>query len=172
MGFKIPSRGLIGYRSEFMTDTRGTGIMASIFAGYGPFLGSTRNRPRGVLIVLEPGETMTYSLNRLQERGILFVGPQIRTYGGMIVGEHARENDLIVNPNVNKKFTNVRSAGADEKVFLTPPREMSLEEALAFIEEDELIEVTPTSLRLRKRWLDHNVRKRMQKASAAAVASA
>ncbi|PRQ09582.1 translational GTPase TypA [Enhygromyxa salina] len=172
MGFKIPARGLIGYRSEFMTDTRGTGIMASIFAGYGPHLGVTRNRPRGVLIVLEAGESMTYSLARLQERGVLFVGPQVRTYAGMIVGEHARENDLIVNPNVNKKFTNVRSSGADEKVFLTPPRELSLEDALSFIEEDELIEVTPSNLRLRKRWLDHNVRKRMLKASAAVVAAA
>ncbi|KIG13691.1 GTP-binding protein TypA/BipA [Enhygromyxa salina] len=172
MGFKIPARGLIGYRSEFMTDTRGTGIMASIFAGYGPHLGATRNRPRGVLIVLEAGESMTYSLARLQERGVLFVGPQVRTYAGMIVGEHARENDLIVNPNVNKKFTNVRSSGADEKVFLTPPRELSLEDALSFIEEDELIEVTPSNLRLRKRWLDHNVRKRMLKASAAVVAAA
>ncbi|PRQ02776.1 GTP-binding protein TypA/BipA [Enhygromyxa salina] len=167
MGFKIPARGLIGYRSEFMTDTRGTGIVASIFAGYGPHLGTTRHRPRGVLVVLEPGETMTYSLARLQDRGVLFVGPQVPTYQGMIIGEHSRENDLIVNPNVNKKFTNVRSAGADEKLFLTPAREMSLEEALAFIEEDELLEVTPANLRLRKRWLDHNVRKRMEKAAAA-----
>jgi GTP-binding protein len=165
MTFKIPSRGLIGYRSEFMTDTRGTGIMASIFAGYGPHLGTTRNRPRGVLVVLEPGETMTYSLARLQDRGVLFVGPQVQTYAGMIIGEHSRDNDLVVNPNVNKKFTNVRSAGADEKLFLTPARELSLEDALAFIEDDELIEVTPESLRLRKRWLDHNVRKRMEKAA-------
>jgi GTP-binding protein len=171
MGFKIPSRGLIGYRSEFMTDTRGTGIMASLFAGYGPHLGASRQRPRGVMIVTDAGETMTYSLNRLQERGILFVGPQIRTYGGMICGEHARENDLIVNPNINKKFTNVRSSGADEKVFLTPPRDFSLEDALSFIEDDELIEITPKSLRLRKRWLDHNMRKRMEKASPAAAAS-
>ena len=167
MGFRIPARGLIGYRSEFMTDTRGTGIMASVFAGYGPHLGITRNRPRGVLIVLDPGETMTYSLARLQDRGVLFVGPQVPTYAGMIIGEHSRENDLVVNPNVNKKFTNVRSAGADEKLFLTPPRELSLEDALAFIEDDELIEITPTSLRLRKRWLDHNARKRMEKAAAA-----
>jgi GTP-binding protein len=166
MGFRIPARGLIGYRSEFMTDTRGTGIMASVFAGYGPHLGMTRNRPRGVLVVLEPGETMTYSLARLQERGVLFVGPQVPTYAGMIIGEHSRDNDLVVNPNVNKKFTNVRAAGADEKLFLTPPRELSLEDALAFIEDDELIEITPVSLRLRKRWLDHNVRKRMEKAAA------
>jgi GTP-binding protein len=141
--------------------------MASIFAGYGPHLGINRNRPRGVLIVLENGETMTYSLNRLQERGVLFVGPQVPTYAGMIIGEHARENDLVVNPNINKKFTNVRSSGADEKVFLTPPRELTLEDALAYIEDDELIEVTPQSLRLRKRWLDHNMRKRMDKARAA-----
>jgi GTP-binding protein len=167
LGFRIPSRGLIGYRSEFMTDTRGTGIMASVFAEYGPHLGINRNRPRGVLIVLENGETMTYSLNRLQERGVLFVGPQVQTYAGMIIGEHSRENDLVVNPNINKKFTNVRSSGADEKVFLTPPRELTLEDALAYIEDDELIEVTPQSLRLRKRWLDHNMRKRMDKARAA-----
>ena len=165
MGFKIPARGLIGYRSEFMTDTRGTGILASIFAGYGPHLGSRRHRARGVLVVLEPGETMTYSLARLQDRGVLFVGAQVSTYAGMIIGEHSRDNDLVVNPNVNKKFTNVRSAGADEKLFLTPPRELSLEDALAYIEDDELIEVTPQSLRLRKRWLDHNVRKRMEKAA-------
>ena len=166
MEFRMPSRGLIGYRSEFMTDTRGTGIMASIFAGYGPHLGATRTRGRGVLIVLDPGETMTYSLARLQDRGVLFVGPQVQTYAGMIVGEHSRENDLVVNPNINKKFTNVRSAGADEKLFLTPPRELTLEQALAYIEEDELIEVTPNSLRLRKRFLDHNVRKRMEKEAA------
>jgi GTP-binding protein len=163
MEFRIPARGLIGYRSEFMTDTRGTGIIASIFAGYHKHLGNPRTRGRGVLVVLEPGETMTYSLARLQDRGVLFVGPQIPTYAGMIIGEHSRENDLVVNPNVNKKFTNVRSSGADEKVFLTPPRELTLEDALAYIEEDELIEVTPESLRLRKRWLDHNVRKRMEK---------
>jgi GTP-binding protein len=167
LGFRIPARGLIGYRSEFLTDTRGTGIMASVFAGYGPHLGISRHRPRGVLVVLEPGETMTYSLARLQERGALFVGPQVPTYAGMIIGEHSRENDLVVNPNVNKKFTNVRSSGADEKLFLTPPRELTLEDALAYIEDDELIEVTPQSLRLRKRWLDHNMRKRMDKARAA-----
>ncbi|EDM79858.1 GTP-binding protein TypA/BipA [Plesiocystis pacifica SIR-1] len=163
MEFRMPARGLIGYRSEFMTDTRGTGIMASIFAGYGPHLGQKRTRPRGVLIVLEPGETMTYSLARLQDRGVLFVGAQVPTYAGMIIGEHSRDNDLVVNPNVNKKFTNVRSAGADEKLFLTPPRVLTLEQALAYIEDDELLEVTPENLRLRKRYLDHNVRKRMEK---------
>ncbi len=166
MTFRMPSRGLIGYRSEFMTDTRGTGIMASIFDGYGPHLGASRTRPRGVLVALEQGETMIYSLARLQDRGVLFVGTQVPTYGGMIIGEHSRDNDLVVNPNINKKFTNVRSAGADEKLFLTPPRVLSLEQALAYIEEDELLEVTPTNLRLRKRHLDHNIRKRMEKKQA------
>ena len=122
-----------------------------------------------MVIVLEPGETMTYSLNRLQERGVLFVGPQMPTYAGMIIGEHSRENDLVVNPNINKKFTNVRSSGTDEKIFLTPPRELTLEDALAYIEDDELIEITPQNLRLRKRWLDHNMRKRMDKEAKAAV---
>ena len=168
MTFKMPSRGLIGYRSEFLTDTRGTGIMASVFDEYGPYRGARKTRPRGVLIVLEPGEAMTYSLHRLQERGVLFIGPQEPTYAGMIMGEHSRENDLVVNPNVNKKFTNVRSAGADEKIFLTPPRELSLEDALAFIEDDELLEVTPNNIRLRKRHLDHNLRKRMEKKAEAA----
>jgi GTP-binding protein len=167
MHFRIPARGLIGYRSTFLTDTRGTGVMAASFSGYGPHQGPRKSRPRGVLVVLEPGEAMTYSLARLQDRGVLFVGPQTPTYMGMIIGENSREGDLVVNPNVNKKFTNVRAAGADEKVFLTPPRLMSLEEALAFIEDDELIEITPTSLRIRKRHLDHNLRKRMEKEAAA-----
>ena len=170
MTFKIPSRGLIGYRSEFMTDTRGTGVISSVFECYGPFLGARRTRPRGVLIVLEPGETMTYSLARLQERGVMFVGAQVPVYKGMICGENSREGDLVINPCVNKKFTNVRSAGADEKLFLTPPRVLSLEEALAFIEDDELLEVTPENLRLRKRQLDHSMRKREEKQAAAAMA--
>jgi len=169
--FRIPARGLIGYRSEFLTDTRGTGIMSSVFDGYGPFQGARKTRPRGVLVVLEPGETMTYSLARLQERGALFVGAQVPVYKGMIVGESSREGDLVVNPCVNKKFTNVRSAGADEKLVLTPARNLSLEEALAFIEEDELLEVTPENLRLRKRQLDHSLRKRDEKQRAAGQAS-
>jgi GTP-binding protein len=168
MEFRIATRGLIGYRSEFLTDTRGTGIMSAVFAGYGPHRGQRKTRARGVLVCLEPGESMTYSLNRLQDRGELFVGPQTPTYAGMLVGLHSRENDIVVNPNVNKKFTNVRSSGADEKVFLTPPTLFSLEEALAFIEDDELIEVTPNHLRLRKRYLDHNLRKRMEKQAASA----
>lgn len=162
----VPTRSLIGYRSEMLTDTRGTGIMASTFAGYGKHQGPMKSRSRGALIVMEPGETYAYSLGRLQERGILFVGPHVQVYAGQIVGEHSRDNDLVVNPCIAKKFTNIRSAGADEKIFLTPPREMSLEQAIAYIDDDELLEVTPKSLRLRKRSLDHNLRKRESKASA------
>ncbi len=168
--FKIPARGLIGYRGTMLTDTRGTGVMSSVFAGYGPFLGARKTRQRGVLVALERGVTATYSLHRLQERGSLFVGPQVKVYAGMIVGESSREGDLIVNPCTAKKFSNVRAAGADEKLLLTPPRVLSLEEALAFIEHDELLEVTPESLRLRKRQLDHSMRKRDEKALKAASA--
>ncbi|MCA9688010.1 MAG: translational GTPase TypA, partial [Myxococcales bacterium] len=167
MEFRIPTRGLIGYRGELLTDTRGTGVMASVFAGYGPHLGPRKTRARGVIVVLEPGETITYSLHRLQERGALFVGPQVPVYAGMIIGEHSRDTDIIVNPCITKKLTNVRASGADEKLFLTPPRDLSLEQALAYIEDDELLEVTPQSLRLRKRLLDHNLRKRAEKAAAA-----
>jgi GTP-binding protein len=165
--FRIPTRSLIGYRGEMLTDTRGTGIMATTFAGYGPYQGPLKSRARGVLIVLEPGETYTYSLARLQDRGVLFVGPHVQVYAGQIVGEHSRDNDLVVNPCIAKKFTNVRAAGSDEKLFLTPATEFSLEQAIAFIEDDELLEVTPKSLRLRKRNLDHTTRRRDAKAAAA-----
>jgi GTP-binding protein len=164
--FKIPARGLIGYRGEFMTDTRGTGILTSTFDSYGPFQGPRKLRARGVMIVKELGETMAYSLDRLQERGQLFVGPQVPVYMGMIVGESAREGDMVVNPCINKKFTNIRSAGADEKIFLTPPRVLTLEDALSFIEDDELLEVTPKSLRLRKRYLVQSDRDRLSKQAA------
>ena len=165
--FRVPTRSLIGYRSEMLTDTRGTGIMATTFAGYGAYQGPLKSRPRGVMIALETGETSSYSLYRLQDRGILFVGQHLPVYNGQIVGEHSRENDLVVNPCTAKKFTNIRSAGADEKLILVPPREFSLEQALAYIEEDELLEVTPKSMRLRKRNLDHNTRKRDAKAAVA-----
>ena len=166
MEFRVPTRALIGYRSEFLTQTRGTGVLSSIFDGYGRYLGPIRQRGHGVIIVLEPGETITYSLHRLQERGTLFVGPQTRVYAGMIIGAHSRDTDLIVNPCITKKLTNVRSAGADDKLFLTPAKLLSLEQALAFIEDDELVEVTPKNLRLRKRVLDHNLRKRDEKRAA------
>ncbi len=163
MEFRAPTRSLIGYRSQFLTDTRGTGVISSVFDSYGPYLGNLRTRGHGVMVVMETGETITYSLFRLQDRGELFVGPQTKVYGGMILGTHNRENDIVVNPCITKKLTNVRSAGADEKLFLTPPRDMSLEQAIAFIEDDELLEITPKSLRLRKRFLDHNIRKQHEK---------
>jgi GTP-binding protein len=163
MEFRAPTRSLIGYRSEFLTATRGTGVISAVFDGYGPYLGPLKLRPHGVLVALERGETVTYSLHRLQARGQLFVGPQIKVYAGMIVGANSRDGDIVVNPCVTKKLTNVRASGADEKLFLTPPRELSLEEALAFIADDELLEVTPRSLRLRKRHLDHNAREREAK---------
>jgi GTP-binding protein len=120
-----------------------------------------------VLIALEAGETTLYSLGRLQERGSLFVGPQVAVYAGMIIGEHCRDNDLVVNPNIGKKLTNIRTTATDEKVYLTPPIVYSLEQSLAYLDDDELLEVTPKSLRLRKRVLDHNARKRDAKAAAA-----
>jgi GTP-binding protein len=163
MEFRAPTRSLIGYRSQFLTDTRGTGVISSVFDSYGPHMGSLKTRPNGVMVVMDQGETITYSLHRLQDRGELFVGPQTQVYGGMILGLHNRDNDIVVNPCITKKLTNVRSAGADEKLFLTPPREMSLEQAIAFIEDDELLEITPKNLRLRKRFLDHNIRKQHEK---------
>lgn len=165
--FTIPSRGLIGYRSEFLTDTRGTGILNHSFKEYAPYAGPLKGRQNGVLIVQEQGETNTYALFSLQERGILLMGTGERVYAGQIVGIHSRDNDLIVNPNKTKKLTNIRTTAADEKLFLTPPRILSLEAALEFINDDELVEVTPKSIRVRKRYLDHNLRKRFEKVAAA-----
>jgi GTP-binding protein len=161
--YLCPARGLIGYRSQFLTDTRGTGIMHHNFKDYGPHAGALRSRPNGVLIAQDNGETNTYGLFYLQERGQLFLGPGVKVYGGQIIGLHSRDNDLIVNPSKAKKLTNIRTTAADEKLFLTPPREFSLEAALEFINDDELVEVTPAALRLRKRFLDHNERKRIEK---------
>jgi GTP-binding protein len=166
---RIPARGLIGWRSDLLTITRGTGTLAAVFDGWGPWLGPMRTRPHGVLVSMEPGETVTYSLHRLQDRGELFVGPQVRVYPGMIIGANSREGDILVNPCVGKKLTNVRASGADEKLFLTPPRQLSLEQAIAYLADDELLEVTPRSLRLRKRHLDPNVRKRLEKQAAQRV---
>ncbi|MFO0578206.1 MAG: translational GTPase TypA [Polyangia bacterium] len=167
--FIIPSRGLIGYRHEFLTDTRGTGILNHSFRDYGPYAGPLRGRVNGVLIVQDPGETNTYALFYLQERGVLFMGPGEKIYPGQIVGMNARDNDLIVNPSKAKKLTNIRTTAADEKLFLTPARVMSLESALEFINDDELVEVTPKAIRLRKRYLDHNLRKRHEKIAAAVL---
>ncbi|HVT10486.1 MAG TPA: translational GTPase TypA, partial [Polyangia bacterium] len=161
--YLCPARGLIGYRSQFLTDTRGTGIMHHNFKDYGPFAGPLRSRANGVLIAQDAGETNTYGLFYLQERGQLFLGPGVKVYGGQIIGLHSRDNDLIVNPSKAKKLTNIRTTAADEKLFLSPPRVFSLEAALEFINDDELVEVTPEALRLRKRFLDHNERKRIEK---------
>jgi len=162
--YLCPARGLIGYRSQFLTDTRGTGIMHHNFKHYGPYAGAIKTRPNGVLITQDLGETNTYGLFYLQERGQLFLGPGVKVYPGQIIGLHSRDNDLIVNPSKSKKLTNIRTTAADEKLFLSPPRVFTLESALEFINDDELVEVTPKSIRLRKRALDHNERKRIEKA--------
>ncbi|MBN2645903.1 MAG: translational GTPase TypA [Desulfuromonadaceae bacterium] len=161
--FKIPARGLIGFRTEFLTDTRGTGTMAHSFDEYAAYKGDIEGRKNGVLIAMEPGETVAYALFNLQDRGILFVGPGIKVYAGMIVGQHAKENDLIVNTGKGKKLTNVRASGSDDAIRLTTPRNLSLEQALEYIDEDELVEITPKSIRLRKKILDANERKKVEK---------
>jgi GTP-binding protein len=161
--FNIPSRGLIGYHGEFLTDTRGTGIMNRLFAGYGPWKGPIEGRRAGALISTEPGEAVHYALFYIQERGTLFVSPGDKVYQGMILGETARENDLEVNPIKEKKLTNIRAAGKDDAMLLIPPRKMSLEQAIAYVEDDELVEVTPAAIRLRKRFLDPNQRKRNER---------
>jgi GTP-binding protein len=158
--FLIPSRGLIGYHGEFLTDTRGTGIMNRLFHGYGPWAGPIEGRRNGSLISNADGEAVTYALFYLQERGTLFIGPGERVYVGMIIGENARAEDLDVNPLREKKLTNIRAAGKDDALLLTPPRRLSLEQAIAWIEDDELVEVTPSAIRLRKRYLDPHERKR------------
>ena len=158
--FHIPSRGLIGYHGEFLTDTRGTGMMNRLFLGYRPWAGSIEGRRNGSLISNSDGEAIQYALFYLQERGTLFVDPGVKVYVGMILGEHSRDNDLEVNPIKEKKLTNIRAAGKDEALLLIPPRKMSLEQAIAYIEDDELVEVTPGAVRLRKRYLDPNERKR------------
>jgi GTP-binding protein len=161
--YLCPARGLIGYRSQFLTDTRGTGLLHHNFKNYGPYAGQLRSRQNGVLISQDDGETNAYGLFYLQERGQLFMGPGNKVYGGQIIGLHSRDNDLVVNPSKAKKLTNIRTTAADEKLLLTPPRVFSLEAALEFINPDELVEVTPAAIRLRKRALDHNERKRVEK---------
>jgi GTP-binding protein len=161
--YVIPARGLIGYRSQFLTMTRGTGVFYSRFAEYRPYAGTIRARTNGVLISQEQGLSNAYALFSNQERGAMFIGPGVEVYGGMIVGEHSRDNDLIINPCKTKKLTNIRTHAADEKLVLTPPRQITLEYALEFINADELVEITPRSIRLRKTILDHNARKRSEK---------
>ncbi len=161
--FEIPARGLIGFRSEFLTDTKGEGVMNHSFLDFRPFVGEVEHRKNGALISMEKGKALAYSLFNFQERGVLFIEPGTEVYVGMIIGEHSRPNDLEVNPIKGKNLTNVRASGSDEAIKLTPPRKMNLERALEWIEEDELVEVTPKSIRLRKRYLDPHVRKRMAK---------
>ncbi|MCY1125485.1 translational GTPase TypA [Frigidibacter sp. RF13] len=160
----VPSRGLIGYHGQFLTDTRGTGVLNRIFHGWAPHKGSIQGRRVGVLISMENGVSVAYALWNLEERGKLFIGAQEQVYVGMIIGEHSRDNDLEVNPLKGKKLTNVRASGTDEAVRLTPPVRMSLEEAIAYVEDDELVEVTPKIVRLRKRFLDPHERKRQSRA--------
>ncbi|MCB1408939.1 MAG: translational GTPase TypA, partial [Rhodobacteraceae bacterium] len=162
----VPSRGLIGYQGEFMTDTRGTGVLNRIFHDWVPYKGPIAGRRQGVLISMENGVSVAYALWNLEDRGRMFIGAQEQLYVGMIIGEHSRDNDLEVNPIKGKKLTNVRASGTDEAVRLTPPVIMSLEQAIAYIDDDELVEVTPKSIRLRKRYLDPHERKRMAKAEA------
>jgi GTP-binding protein len=164
--FRIPARGLFGYRSEFLTDTRGVGILNHHYLEYGPWAGPISGRRRGVLVADREGETVAYALFNLQERATMFVKPGDPVYAGMIVGEHVRPGDLDVNVCKEKKLTNMRASGSDENVRLEPPRALTLELALEFIEDDELIEVTPDALRLRKRQLDPNARRKTQRAAA------
>ena len=159
----VPSRGLIGYYGEFLTDTRGTGVLNRVFHEWAPFRGTIPGRRAGVLISMENGVSVAYALWNLEERGRMFIGAQAPIYQGMIIGEHSRDNDLEVNPLKGKKLTNVRASGTDDAVRLTTPIQMSLEEAIAYIDDDELVEVTPQSIRLRKRCLDPHERKRMLK---------
>ena len=158
--FSIPSRGLIGYQGEFLTDTKGTGILNRIFDSYKEYKGEIPNLRKGVLISMDKGDTIPYALFGIQDRGILFVGPKERAYEGMIVGEHAKENDLVVNVQRTKNLTNVRSVVSDEHIVLTPPLRMTLEQMMTYIQDDEYVEVTPKSLRLRKKYLTENDRKK------------
>ncbi|WRF49994.1 translational GTPase TypA [Helicobacter pylori] len=161
--FEIPARGLIGYRSEFLTDTKGEGVMNHSFLEFRPFSGSVESRKNGALISMENGEATAFSLFNIQERGTLFISPQTKVYVGMVIGEHSRDNDLDVNPIKSKHLTNMRASGSDDAIKLTPPRTMVLERALEWIEEDEILEVTPLNLRIRKKILDPNMRKRAKK---------
>jgi len=161
--FEIPARGLIGFRSEFLTDTKGEGIMNHSFIEYRPYSGVVISRTPGALISMDDGEAVAFSLYNLQARGILFIHPQDKVYNGMVIGESARPGDLEVNPLKGKQLTNMRSSGSEDAIKLVPPREMSLEQAMEWIEDDELIEVTPENIRIRKKYLDPTMRKRVQR---------
>jgi GTP-binding protein len=168
--YRVPARGLIGFQGEFMNLTRGSGLMSHVFDGYAPMRGEIAERRNGVLVSMENGDAVAYALWSLQERGKLFVSHNEKVYEGMIVGIHSRENDLVVNPIKTKKLTNVRASGKDDAILLTPPIELNLEYAVEFIADDELVEVTPQSIRIRKRYLTENERKRNSRAAESALA--
>jgi GTP-binding protein len=161
--FEIPARGLIGFRSQFLTDTKGEGVMNHSFLDFRPLSGSVEHRSNGSLVSMENGTALGYSLWNLQDRGVLFIDPQTKVYVGMIIGEHSRPNDLDVNPIKGKNLTNVRASGSDDAIKLVPPRRLNLERALEWIEDDEIVEVTPKNIRVRKKYLDPTLRKRMSK---------
>ena len=165
--FLAPSRGLIGYHGEFLADTRGTGVLHRLFHGYAPHKGRMAGRRRGVMVSLEQGKAAAYALWNLEERGRLFIGPGDAVYGGMVIGECARGQDIEVNPLKSKQLTNFRAAGKDDAILLSPPQDMALERAIAWIADDELVEVTPNAVRLRKRYLDMHERRRQAKRMAA-----
>jgi GTP-binding protein len=163
MVFLVPTRGLLGYQSELLSDSRGTAVMNRLFHSYAPFKGEIQGRRQGVLISNGSGEATAYSIFHLQDRGLFMIGAQARVYEGMIVGEHSRDNDLIVNVVQGKKLTNVRASGKDEALTLVPPMKLTLEKAMSYITDEELVEITPESIRLRKRWLDPNERKKQER---------
>jgi GTP-binding protein len=166
LDYRIPARGLIGFQGEFMTMTRGTGIMSHVFDDYAPVKGEVEERRNGVLVSQDDGAAVAYALWKLQERGRMFVSPGDPVYEGMIIGIHSRDNDLVVNPIKTKQLTNIRAAGKDEAIDLTPPIQLTLEYAVEFIADDELAEITPQSIRLRKRHLKEHERKRAERAAA------
>ena len=161
--FEIPARGLIGIRTEFLTDTKGEGVMNHSFLEFRPYSGTVESRKNGALVSMEDGEAIAYSIFNLQDRGIMYVKPQDKVYTGMVIGIHSKDNDLDVNPIKGKALTNVRASGTDDAIRLIPPKALSLESALEWIEDDELVEITPTSIRIRKRELDPTKRKRAAK---------
>jgi GTP-binding protein len=166
LDYRIPARGLIGFQSDFMTMTRGTGIMSHVFDEYAPVRPEIASRRNGVLISAEQGEAVAYALWKLQERGRMFVSPGDRLYEGMVIGIHSRDNDLVVNPIKGKQLTNVRASGTDEAVTLTPPILLTLESAIEFISDDELVEITPKTIRVRKRYLQEHDRKKASRGAA------
>jgi GTP-binding protein len=163
LGYSMPSRGLIGYRSRFLTQTRGTGTLYRTFAGYGPYKGPFQRRAVGVLVAQEMGQVTAYALETLQDRGMLFIEPGDKVYGGQVVGENTRTQDMVVNPCKAKKLDNIRSANKEIDVRLDVARKFALEEALEYINADELVEITPAAIRMRKRVLEYNERRRIEK---------